>query len=327
MKAKVSVIIPVYNVERYIVRCACSLFQQTLKNVEFIFVDDCTPDQSIEILKGIIEKFAEIKYTTKIISHKFNKGLPAARNTGMQVATGDYIFHCDSDDYVEPTMLEALYNEAIKSDAEMVWCDWYLSFKQNERYMHQPEYKTSDEVLKGMLTGSLKYNVWNKLIKRAVYEKNNIIFPEGHAMGEDMTIIRLATCVKSVAYVPQAFYHYVRTNALAYTQNVNKKHLMDIQHNVNETITFIEKNYKANLNEEIGHFKLNIKLPFLISNNREQYKLWSEWYPEANNFILSNNHLPQRTKTLQWMASKDQFWYVWIYYTLVFKFVYGIIYK
>ena len=327
MKTKVSVIIPVYNVERFIVRCACTLFQQTLKSIEFIFVDDCSPDNSIEILKGIIDKFPSRKLSTKIIRHKTNKGLPAARNTGLQIANGEYIYHCDSDDYVEPTMLETLYNKAMKTEADLVWCDWYLSFQRNERYMHQPTYETAKEALKGMLSGMMKYNVWNKLIKRSIYENHNIRFPEGHAMGEDMTMIRLAACVNTVAYVSQAFYHYIRINTTAYTQNMNEKHLSDIQFNVNETLDFLDEHYNEDLQSEIAYFKLNIKLPFLITNDKKQYKLWSEWYPEANNYILSNKNLSQHSKILQWMAAKGQFWYAWFYYNIFFKFVYGIIYK
>lgn len=94
--AKVSVIVPIYNVSRFIKRCVESLFNQTLDDVEFIFVNDCTPDDSIDILKKVIADYPD--RNTMIINHEVNKGLPAARNTGLKAASGDYIFHCDSDD-------------------------------------------------------------------------------------------------------------------------------------------------------------------------------------------------------------------------------------
>ena len=135
----------------------------------------------------------------KIIEHAQNKGLPAARNTGLAVAIGEYVFHCDSDDYVEPGMLEALYNVAKESCADYVWCDWLLSYDNSDRYMKQPAYDAPLEALKALLDGRMKYNVWNKLVKRSLYVDNNISFPAGHGMGEDMTMIRLAACATKVA--------------------------------------------------------------------------------------------------------------------------------
>ena len=310
MKAKVSVIVPIFNVERFIERCVTTLFEQTLDEVEYIFVDDCSPDNSISILYALLDKYPLRKVCTKVIRHSLNKGLPSARNSGLAVAIGEYVFHCDSDDYVEPSMLEELYSAAKENDADWVWCDWYLSFEQNERYMIQPRYDTAEEALKSMLVGSMKYNVWNKLAKRSLYEGNQIRFPDGHGMGEDMTMIRLATCAKTVVYVPRAFYHYVRINTEAYTQNLSNNALADIRYNVNKTLKFLSNNYNGNLSQEIAYFKLNIKLPFLISNDKKQYDLWSSWYSEATAYIFSNNQLPLRTKLLQWMAWKKQFWYI-----------------
>ena len=186
---KVSVIVPVYGVQNFIEHCAVSLLSQTLKEVEFIFIDDATLDDSIKILEKVIARFLDRNVI--ILKHEYNKGLPAARNTGLKVATGEYIFHCDSDDFVEPDMLEKLYNEAVKRDADIVWCDWFLTFNQNERYMKEPFYNTTNDILCSILSGTMKYNVWNKLVKHSLYINNNILFPSGHAMGEDMTMIRL----------------------------------------------------------------------------------------------------------------------------------------
>ena len=176
---KVSVIVPIYKVERFIARCVTSLMKQTLQDVEYIFVDDATPDQSLSILQEVLVAYPERKKYVKILHHKDNQGLPAARNTGLEVSEGEYIFHCDSDDYVEPDMLETLYNEALKNNADIVWCDWFLTFGQNERYMKQPNYNTPLEAVKAMLGGAMKFNVWNKLVKRELYQKNAITFPAG----------------------------------------------------------------------------------------------------------------------------------------------------
>ncbi len=98
---KVSIIVPIYNVEKYIERCAVSLFEQDFEDIEYIFVNDCTPDNSVEILEKVIEKYPNRKSHLKIVHHKENKGLGSARNTGLEQATGNYILHIDSDDWCE----------------------------------------------------------------------------------------------------------------------------------------------------------------------------------------------------------------------------------
>ena len=97
---KVSVIIPIFGVERFIRKCAETLMEQTLQEVEYIFVNDATPDGSISVLKEVIAYYPQRLTHVRIIEHKVNKGLPAARNTGLSYATGEYVFHCDSDDYL-----------------------------------------------------------------------------------------------------------------------------------------------------------------------------------------------------------------------------------
>lgn len=322
----ISIIIPVYNVRNFIERCVRSLLEQTLDDVEYIFVNDCTPDDSIDILKNVLKSYPLREKQVRIISHHVNKGLPSARNTGMAVATGEYIYHCDSDDFLDYTGLEKLYNAAKTKNADYVWCDWFLSFHENERYMRQSSYDLPESLLKGLLAGTLKYNVWNKLVKRSLYINNNIQFPDGHAMGEDMTMIRLAACAVNIAYTPIAFYHYVRINSASYTQTISNKHLSDICWNVDNTLGFLCRQGKK-LQKEFAYFKLNVKLPFIIGDSSKQYDLWTKLYPEANPHIMSNKNISLRTRILQWMAWKRQFWFVKLYYRFVFKIIYGIIYR
>ena len=327
----VSVIIPVYNVAPFIERCAHSLFRQTLENVEFIFVNDASPDNSMELLEKCLEQYPARKSRTKLLHHSVNKGLPAARNTGLDVATGEYIFHCDSDDYLEPDALESIYREAKAQDADIVWTDWYLSFQKNERYMKQPDYPSPLEALKGMLSGSMKYNVWNKLVRRSIYTENGIRFPEGHNMGEDMTMMQLFACAQTVRYLPKAYYHYVRLNAQAFTQMGGsphkRQHLDDLRYNVSRILQFIKQRFGNQLDRELAFFMLDAKFPFLITDQKTSYQRWKEWFPEANRYIWQNKQISYRSRLLQLMAAKGQFWYVWLYYKLVIRLVYGVLYK
>ena len=118
-KVAVSVIVPVYKVEAFIGRCIRSLMEQTLREVEFIIVDDCSPDRSIAVAEAVMQNYPERHAQVHLIHHEVNKGLPAARNTGLAVAKGEYVFHCDSDDFIEPVMLEKLYDEAKRQDADI----------------------------------------------------------------------------------------------------------------------------------------------------------------------------------------------------------------
>ena len=324
---KVSVIVPIYKVEGFIERCARSLMEQTLGEVEFIFVDDASSDRSMEILRRTLTDYPERQEQVRILTHEQNKGLPAARNTGLEVATGEYIFHCDSDDFVEREMLAEMYEAAKKADADILWSDFWLSFEQNERYMKVRNYATPQEALNGMLEGAMKYNVWNKLTRRTLYSENHIAFPTGHSMGEDMTMIRLMACAKKVAYIPKAYYHYVRLNMSALTQTFSERHLIDIRHNVDETVAFLRNILGTGIEPQLALFQLSIKLPFLISDKRSDYERWRTWYPEANRAIWQAQSLPWRTKLIQWLAAKNQFWAVWLYYKIVYKFMYGIIYR
>lgn len=324
----VSIIIPVFKVRNFIEGCACSLFEQTLKDVEYIFVDDASPDDSIDIVKACVERYPERKEQVRILVHEQNQGLPAARNTGLAVATGEYVFHCDSDDFVEREMLEEMYNAAKAQDADMVYCDFYLSFEKNERYMSNPVYESAEDMFKkGLLGGAMKYNVWNKLVRRSLYTDNDITFPAGHGMGEDMTMIRLAACAKSVAYVPKAFYHYVKLNANAYSATMSERHKVDILFNVNQTVEFLQNKFGDALDKEIAFFKLNTKLPFLITDDESQYEVWKEWWSEANKYICENKTQSFRTRMVQLFAAKGQFWAVKLYFKVVYKFIYGVIYK
>jgi len=323
----VSIIVPVYNVEKYIERCVRSLFEQTMNNIEYIFVDDCSPDKSSTILRQLIQEYKEKALTVKIITHKQNKGLPSARNSGLALATGDYIFHCDGDDWLEKDAMEKMFKAAQSSKADIVWCDWFLSFRNNERTMQQKEKETPMDCIKAMLSGRLKYNVWNKLVRRSIYLNHKIIFPDGYGMGEDMTMIQVFAFAKKVCYVPAALYHYVRLNTNAFTQTDSEVHLSQVLHNANRTIEFIQNRYGTALEEELQFFKLNIKLPFLITNDRNSYRRWLEWYPEANSYINRNTMFSHRIRFIQRAAVQKQFWIVWLYYYLVVKVVYGIIYK
>jgi len=315
----VSVIIPFYNVSPFIERCAYSLMEQTYQDVEFIFVDDASPDESRHILEQVIRRFPE--RDVKILSHAVNKGLPAARNTGLQQAKGEYIYHCDSDDWLETDMLEKMIETAVSRNADFVYCDFLLESNNGTHYMGNPSFTDPEEMIKvGFLAGLMKYNVWNKLVSRALYD--TLFFPEGHGMGEDMTMILVAMRAKQTAHLAEGLYHYNKLNANAFSNTFSERHLIDIKFNTSRTLQVLQEWPVSDTDVYAHFFKLNIKLPFLFSQDKNQYKLWEEWFPESNPYILKNKYLPFRTRIIQWVAAKGLFGIVNLYVQFVNRIYY-----
>ena len=272
--------------------------EQTLEDVEFIFVDDASPDGSAAVLQEVVSRYPSRE--VKILRHEVNRGLPAARNTGLAAASGEYIYHCDSDDYLEKDALEKLLAAATAAGADFAYCDFFLETDTSSRVLDNPSFTDPGRMIReGFLSGRMKYNVWNKLVSRSVYERSAALFPEGHSMGEDMTMILIALSATRTVHVPEPLYHYMRTNPAAFTARSVAPRLADIRFNADRTLSAIERRAEP---EYVAFFKLSLKLPFLFSGSDEDYRLWHEWYPEANTYIMRNRFLPLRTRLVQLAA-------------------------
>ena len=207
---KVSVCIPVYGVEKYIERCARSLFEQTMiDGIEFIFVNDCTKDNSIEILEQVLSEYPQRKDQVKIIHHEKNGGLVAARNTGLKHTTGDYIIHCDSDDWVDLNMYEAMYNKAIATDADMVYCDFYESSENKDCLVTHAGTCNAEKLIKEMFYGITHSALWNKMFKREIALRSDLYCPDHICMCEDLLrVVQMLTRCKRIAYIAEPHYFY-----------------------------------------------------------------------------------------------------------------------
>lgn len=226
--AKVSVIIPVYGVEKYIERCARSLFDQTLDDIEYIFVDDCTLDRSMEVLQTVIEKyrlsFAEEKKVVRTARMPANSGQATVRRHGMQLATGDYIIHCDSDDWVDTDLYEKMYDEAIRSGADVVVCpicDEYKDGGVTRPYHELPS--TCNEVVQNWWCKSVGMFCWNKLVRRNIYTDNELQPFDGINMWEDNGLmLRVFYYAKGLSQVQGSVYHYNQANLGAMTRSYGR---------------------------------------------------------------------------------------------------------
>ncbi len=209
---KVSVCIPVYGVEKYIERCARSLFEQTMKDdIEFIFVNDCTPDKSIEILEKVLKEYPNRKNQVKIIHHEVNKGLTGARNTALKHAEGDYIIHCDSDDMVDKCYCENMYKAAVKNKADVSACPIFLWQGDSPAgILSLPE--GGLEAWFGKSFHSAVFNsLCNKMFARHIALDPSIQVPDNITMAEDLlrTTQMLLKCKKAVTGGKLgSYYHY-----------------------------------------------------------------------------------------------------------------------
>lgn len=206
---KISVLIPVYGVEKYIERFARSLFSNSIINdCEIIFVNDCTKDSSMEILTEVLKEYQ--KLSVKIINHEKNKGLAGARNTGLLNATCDYIICLDSDDWIEPDFLEKLYNSAIENDSDIVTCGFYLEKKNGIiKEITQKFYDEYEINYKNLIINKIDGYLWCKMFKRKLFTENNISWVEGINMWEDMLIdSKLFFYARKFSTVNECLYHY-----------------------------------------------------------------------------------------------------------------------
>lgn len=215
----VSVIVPVYNVASYIEKCARSLFEQTLDNLEIIFVDDCSPDNSVDIIKEVLAEYPHRQLQTRIIKMPTNAGLAGVRRRGIIEATGDYIIHCDGDDWVDPSLYEELYNTAVNDNADIVICDLIENYTDSCVRHKQVLRSTNPKLLlRDWYRNTIHMSCCNKLIRRSIYIDKSVMPWPGLDMWEDNgLIIRVFYYASKISYVSDSAYHYNRTNTKSLT--------------------------------------------------------------------------------------------------------------
>jgi glycosyltransferase involved in cell wall biosynthesis len=252
---KLSIIIPVYNVENYLNQCLKSLYQIEIDNIEYIIVDDGSTDNS----SGIIDEYYKLYSNSTIVIKQSNRGLASARNAGLEVASGDYIAFIDSDDYISSRDIEKLYYKAIENNLEIVIGD-YVKFTGENFLINNKKNKTLQTLENLDVTTGMRYleesfdgnevevTVWRCVYKKNFLDENNIRFKD-NILHEDVlftfTAFRLAICVQ---FYPIEFYYYRQREGSI----MNKPSL---------------KSYKSKL------FIVN-ELQNIIENNNVKSKCW-----------------------------------------------------
>ena len=292
---KISVIIPIYNVEQYLKKCLDSVINQTLKDIEIICVNDCSQDNSIKIA----EEFAKKDSRIKIVKHTKNQGLGPARNTGIDVATGEYIFFLDSDDYIKNNILELLYDKASSTQSD-------VTFSQTEVFTELTDKYTTKRI-KGLknwidcsdlsdfsvdmnnFENSISYIncvAWGKLYKTDFLTKNNIRFIDGKVIHEDNGFwLKICSQFPKIAFVQDiGVYYRIRENAI--TTEIDKK---------------------KNKHKKHKHMKLVLKDVFTYLQEHANKDLYKYFIVQIKNSAEYNRYFYSKVEFLfkiQWLKNK-----------------------
>ena len=316
---KVSVIVPIYNVEKYLEKCINSLLSQTLEDIQIILVNDGSKDNSGTIAK----KYAERNKDKVIYVEKENGGLSDARNYGLKYATGDFVAFLDSDDYIEKNAYEEMYNKAIEENADYVECDFIWEYPNKAKIDKQYKYQNKKEML-----SFVRVVAWNKLIKRSLIIEHNLEFPKGLRYEDVEFTYKLIPYINKFAYVDKPFIHYVqREGSIANVQNERTAEIFTV---LDEVIEFYKKNniyeeYKEELEYNYARYLLcsSLKRMCKIKNKKTRKELLQKTWKKLNcnfpnwkkNKILSTVNIDKN----KYMKTINKFTYK--LYTKVFEII------
>lgn len=270
---KVSVCVPIYNVSAYIERCARSLFEQSCREVEYIFVDDCSPDNSVEILQQVLLEYAGCMLEVRIVKHELNHGLAAARNTAVVQAKGEYIMHVDSDDYLAHNfVIESMILKAEETNADIVEAD-YVAITCNGRinYKNIRNKQSKDKLLADVICKKTQITIWNKLIRRRLYTDYNIFIPHHLNNGEDyVTLPRLMYYANKIEHIDDYTYCYNLMNVTSFSSNRrNWDNLRSMVH-ANRFLLFFFSTVMNSMNPYVEMMYLETKAYHLLYSSTKQ---------------------------------------------------------
>ena len=283
MQKKISVIVPVYNIEKYLVRCIESIRLQTYKNIEIILVDDGSTDNSGKICDEYKQKDERI-----VVVHKQNGGLSSARNAGLEKAQGDYIGFVDSDDYISEKMYELLINEIVDCENAIANIMYVRAFDNGEikssRVPHtENETITAEKYLEELLLHVGDVSVCTKLFPKSLIQ--NIRFPEGVDNEDLLFAINLIQVIKEVRFVGEVgYYYYVRQNSLS---SKYSKAFIDMTKNSLYMLEFVKNNFPKYKKQAI-RFALYQNMAYLLSVPKQEATKNNQTYRKAKRFIRRN---------------------------------------
>lgn len=316
----VSVLVPVFKVEGYIERCARSLFGQTYHNLEFIFVDDCSPDDSICVLRKVINDYPERSDAIRIFHHDRNRGLAASRNTALDNATGEFVCAVDSDDWLELDAIEKLVKKQIESSADIVSGNMIMHTIDGEQPFYETKCNSKEEFILLQLQKTWDHTVCRKLIRRSLYEDNGVRCMEGFDMTEDRyQMAQLAYYSKSNSQIDDIIYHYERRNENSIMAQKEKDKVLRKEFQYLMNWRGIKDFYTDK--EDMYHKEATVKTVSYAKRYFIQTARWNskEWYNQLVSFLDQEDKEFQALFGWKTVGCKSVFQHRFFYVKLTYR--------
>lgn len=289
---KVSILVPIYNVENHFGACLDSIFSQTYEDIEYVFVNDCTPDGSMAVLEEKIKQYPHHTNSVKVIENSTNQGIAKVRNTLLDNAGGDYILFVDSDDWIESDMVSLLAREAISKNADIIGCDYFEDCNDNSTIVRQVYPEDHEELMKSITLLNIKGVLWKLLIRRSIITDNNLRFANDIDFGEDYIFCcKLFFFSHTIASVRKSLYHYIQYNANNYCSLDIDKRINSFAQAIAEVETFYKQHgVHALLEKELNIRKFLNKSQYILNNDKRDIRKWSGISPEVNGLWRELNY-------------------------------------
>lgn len=311
----VTYIIPIYNASNYIVKSVRSLLEQSYRNIEYIFINDCSLDDSEIKLRRTIEEFPERYDNIKIITNEQNLGSATSRNIGLDTAQGEYVMFADSDDWISMDYVESMVRQIDSGNYDIVYCDYFESYNNHDNRISQTYGQDNIECIRAMLGRGMHGATWNKIYRRSFLLASKQRFIDGADLFEDVSWnIRLFACTKQISYLSQAFYHYVQYNnnsiikSMSSTEKKRNRALQRIE-NVRVACDYlIALGFEEKLSKEMKEWKLMAKNDLIDDKDDSSLQSWINTFPEADAAIIKCNKITWNYKFLLLLLHYKLLW-------------------
>lgn len=252
----VTVIVPVYGVEKYIAECAESLFAQTYSDIEYVFCDDCTPDRSIELLREVMERYPERKEHVRIIRNEENKGLGGTRRHLISHINSEAFVIVDSDDVLPPDAVSILVNKMNETDTDIVDGAYAIYVDEKVGKVIVPPHDEPSKYLDKILCQNIILpRVWGRLYKTSVLNKVKDLFIDGIDFAEDICATSRLACVTSRSWTDEVVYYYRTDNINSYTRNITKRNILSYFRAMSVVLSFYH--------QRKGHLPMSLEIGVL----------------------------------------------------------------
>jgi glycosyltransferase involved in cell wall biosynthesis len=283
---KLSIILPVYNVEKYIAKCINSILNIPDNNFELIIVDDCGKDNSIAIAQNIL-KNTNIIY--QVIKHSQNSGLAIARNTGLKHASGEYIYFLDSDDYIDSDLFYTFFNQGYKSQSDILIGDYF--FVKDTGIIKNTSIKEEIFTLNGPNFFKKYYNksgtvIWRHIYKHNFLKSNKLTFSNLRFQEDSEFSPRALYKAKTITYIPTAFYYYRIRNDSLMTVDYNSQRFYDNLKVVNYLYDFVKQENIQSTYKQAFYNQANATFLYNIAAYAKRYRLSSQENEEIQKFLI-----------------------------------------